>query len=54
MEVGARFVLSPAERLYLDMKYGGTKISSEFFNTAGRTVKTGLTAAGGQNHDCFA
>ncbi|XRB02834.1 urea-proton symporter [Pycnococcus provasolii] len=31
--------------VYLDMKYGGTKISSEFFNTAGRTVKTGLTAA---------
>ena len=29
----------------MDQRYIGTSISSEFFNTAGRTVKTGLTAA---------
>ena len=29
----------------MDQRYVGTNISSEFFNTAGRTVKTGLTAA---------
>ena len=32
-------------QVYLDQRYVGTSISSEFFNTAGRTVKTGLTAA---------
>ena len=32
-------------QVYLDQRYVGTNISSEFFNTAGRTVKTGLTAA---------
>jgi SSS family transporter len=31
--------------VYLDQRYVGTNVSSEFFNTAGRTVKTGLTAA---------
>ena len=31
--------------VYLDKRFNGTNISSEFFNTAGRTVKTGLTAA---------
>jgi len=29
----------------LDKKYVGTKVTSEFFNTAGRSVKTGLTAS---------
>merc|ERR1719421_1415018 len=29
----------------LDKMYVGTKITSEFFNTAGRSVKTGLTAS---------
>ena len=29
----------------LDKRYGGTNVSSEFFNTAGRNVKTGLTAS---------
>ena len=31
--------------VYLDKRFNGTNISSEFFNTAGRSVKTGLTAA---------
>jgi SSS family transporter len=31
--------------VFLDKRYVGVNISSEFFNTAGRTVKTGLTAA---------
>merc|ERR1719324_1894813 len=31
--------------VYLDKTYNGTEITSEFFNTAGRSVKTGLTAA---------
>jgi len=35
----------PSEQVYLDQRYVGTNVSSEFFNTAGRTVKTGLTAA---------
>lgn len=33
------------KQVYMDQRYIGTSISSEFFNTAGRTVKTGLTAA---------
>ena len=37
--------LSGCAQVYLDQRYVGTNISSEFFNTAGRTVKTGLTAA---------
>ena len=31
--------------VWIDYTYGGTKQTSEEFNTAGRTVKTGLTAA---------
>lgn len=31
--------------VYLDQKYGGTKITSEQFNTAGRSVQVGLTAS---------
>merc|ERR1719359_1317192 len=31
--------------VYLDKKYNNTEHTSEFFNTAGRTVKTGLTAS---------
>merc|ERR1719399_2569538 len=31
--------------VYLDKTYNGTEITSEFFNTAGRSVKTGLTAS---------
>merc|ERR1719389_1537707 len=31
--------------VYVDKKYNGTEHTSEFFNTAGRTVKTGLTAS---------
>jgi SSS family transporter len=31
--------------VYLDKKYNKTEHTSEFFNTAGRTVKTGLTAS---------
>jgi SSS family transporter len=36
---------SSPQQVYMDQRYVGTNISSEFFNTAGRTVKTGLTAA---------
>ena len=32
-------------QVFIDTRYGGTVINSEQFNTAGRTVKTGLTAA---------
>merc|ERR1719436_858828 len=31
--------------VYLDERYNNTQHTSEFFNTAGRTVKTGLTAS---------
>jgi len=30
---------------YLEHKFGGSELNSEFFNTGGRDVKTGLTAA---------
>mmetsp|Transcript_8216 Transcript_8216/g.11087 ORF Transcript_8216/g.11087 Transcript_8216/m.11087 type:complete len:684 (+) Transcript_8216:550-2601(+) len=32
-------------QVFLDKRYVGVNISSEFFNTAGRSVKTGLTAS---------
>merc|ERR1719327_837280 len=31
--------------VYMDKTFNGTEITSEFFNTAGRSVKTGLTAS---------
>lgn len=42
---GLFFSLFTTGLVYLDNRFNGTNISSEFFNTAGRTVKTGLTAA---------
>ena len=30
---------------YLEHKFGGSELNSEFFNTGGRDIKTGLTAA---------
>merc|ERR1712216_1037908 len=42
---GIGFSLITTLLVYLDKRFNGTNISSEFFNTAGRTVKTGLTAA---------
>merc|ERR1719316_1531006 len=42
---GAFFSLFTTLMVYLDKKYNGTEHTSEFFNTAGRTVKTGLTAS---------
>jgi len=42
---GVGFSLITTLLVYLDKRFNGTNISSEFFNTAGRTVKTGLTAA---------
>jgi len=42
---GVGFSLITTFLVYLDKRFNGTNISSEFFNTAGRTVKTGLTAA---------
>merc|ERR1719316_2023849 len=42
---GAFFSLFTTLLVYLDKKYNGTEQTSEFFNTAGRTVKTGLTAS---------
>lgn len=45
--VGAGFVFSLLTSLlvWLDYNFGGTAMTSEEFNTAGRSVKTGLTAA---------
>mmetsp|Transcript_13022 Transcript_13022/g.45173 ORF Transcript_13022/g.45173 Transcript_13022/m.45173 type:complete len:771 (+) Transcript_13022:55-2367(+) len=45
MGFGIFFSLFTSGLVYLDQRYVGTNISSEFFNTAGRSVKTGLTAA---------
>jgi SSS family transporter len=42
---GAFFSLFTTMIVYLDKKYNATEHTSEFFNTAGRTVKTGLTAS---------
>merc|ERR1719504_486725 len=42
---GIGFSLITTLLVYLDKRFNGTNISSEFFNTAGRSVKTGLTAA---------
>merc|ERR1719330_1465801 len=42
---GAFFSIFTTILVYLDKNANGTKHTSEFFNTAGRTVKTGLTAS---------
>jgi hypothetical protein len=42
---GAVFSLLTTLLVWLEHRYSGTKQSSEHFNTAGRTVKTGLIAA---------
>ena len=42
---GAFFSLFTTCLVYLDKVYNKTEHTSEFFNTAGRTVKTGLTAS---------
>ena len=42
---GAFFSLLTYGLVKLDEYFVGTKITSEFFNTAGRDVKVGLTAA---------
>merc|ERR1719446_1317094 len=42
---GAFFSIFTTVLVYLDRKFNQTKETSEFFNTAGRNVKTGLTAS---------
>jgi SSS family transporter len=42
---GVFFSVFTTVLVYLDQKFGGTTITSEQFNTAGRSVKTGLTAS---------
>jgi len=42
---GAFFSVFTTVLVYLDKIYNKTDVNSEFFNTAGRSVKTGLTAA---------
>jgi SSS family transporter len=42
---GVFFSIATAIIMGLDKRYGGTNVSSEYFNTAGRNVKTGLTAS---------
>eukprot|EP00959_Pyramimonas_sp_CCMP1952_P470518 9496780-Pyramimonas_sp.AAC.1 len=42
---GAFFSVLTTIMVYLDKTANGTVITSEFFNTAGRNVKTGLTAS---------
>ena len=42
---GAFFSLFTTVLVYIDKVYNKTEHTSEFFNTAGRTVKTGLTAS---------
>jgi|Transcript_7346 SSS family transporter len=42
---GVFFSLFTLFLVWLDKKFNGTEITSEQFNTAGRSVKTGLTAA---------
>jgi len=42
---GLFFSILTTAIVYLDKKFNGTEHTSEYFNTAGRTVKTGLTAS---------
>jgi len=42
---GAFFSVVTTAMVYLDKRYNNTEHTSEFFNTAGRSVKTGLTAS---------
>merc|ERR1711966_430334 len=42
---GIFFSLVPGLILKANQRYGGVNVSSEYFNTAGRNVKTGLTAS---------
>jgi SSS family transporter len=42
---GAFFSVFTTVLVFLDKKYNNTEQTSEFFNTAGRNVKTGLTAS---------
>ena len=42
---GVFFSLATGIIMKLNQRYGGLNLSSEFFNTAGRNVKTGLTAS---------
>lgn len=42
---GFAFSLFTTLLVYLDYRFGGTQFSSEQFNTAGRHIKTGLTAS---------
>lgn len=42
---GLAFSLITTVLVHLDYKYAGSKFNSEQFNTAGRNVKTGLTAS---------
>ena len=43
--LGAIFAVVISVEIKLEEKYLGVKETSEWFNTAGRTIKTGLTAA---------
>lgn len=42
---GFVFSLLTSFIVYLDYNFGGTAMTSEEFNTAGRSIKTGLTAS---------
>lgn len=42
---GGFFSLFTTLIVWLDQRYGGTKMTSEHFNCAGRSIKTGLTAS---------
>lgn len=42
---GAFFSIFTTVIVFLDYKFGGTVATSEQFNTAGRSIKTGLTAS---------
>jgi Na+/proline symporter len=42
---GALFALITSFIVWLDVTYHGTQITSEEFNTAGRSIKTGLIAS---------
>lgn len=44
LQFGVFFSVVTSLLVWLDYRYGGTKKSSEQFNTAGRSVKTGLIA----------
>lgn len=49
---GAFFSIFTSVMVFMDYRFGGTRTTSEQFNCAGRTIKTGLIAVDIVSHWC--